>query len=156
MRILPVLVLLCAAPLLVGCDALGIESGSAATARKEADGKAIGSACRHAMRAIEDCYTLNAKASKAAVYTGWMDMDAYMRENKIEGIAPVIPRKSAAPAAAASDTEAASAGESGAPSGHASTDAGSHGAPAEAPAAAHKAAKLGKVVAAVPREATTH
>ena len=44
------------------------------------------------MRAIEDCYTLNPKAVKASVYTGWREMDEYMRENKLEGIAPVVPR----------------------------------------------------------------
>jgi hypothetical protein len=95
MRILPVYCpLLLACLLVAGCDALGIESTTATTARKEADGMAIGSACRHAMRAIEDCYTLNPKAAKAAVYSGWRQMDEYMRENKIDGIAPVIPRKS--------------------------------------------------------------
>jgi hypothetical protein len=105
-RILTLTSLLLAAGLMVGCDALGIESGTATAARKEADGMAIGSACRHALRAIEDCYTLNPKATKAAVYAGWREMDEYMRENKIEGIVPVIPRKSAKPAA-----EAASAAE---------------------------------------------
>lgn len=78
---------------LSACDMLGIESGSAMAARKEAEGKAIGSACRHAVRAIEDCYTMNPKAQKAAVYAGWREMDEYMRENKLEGVAPVIPRK---------------------------------------------------------------
>ena len=47
---------------LSGCDLLGIESGSVTAAKKEAEGKAVGGACRHAMRAIEDCYTLNPKA----------------------------------------------------------------------------------------------
>ncbi|MGY0197351.1 hypothetical protein ACWA7J_19995 [Leptothrix sp. BB-4] len=105
-RFLTLFSLLLAAGLMVGCDALGIESGTATAARKEADGMAIGSACRHALRAIEDCYTLNPKATKAAVYAGWREMDEYMRENKIEGIVPVIPRKTAKPAA-----EAASAAE---------------------------------------------
>ena len=63
----------------------------------EADGKAIGSACRHAMRAIEDCYVLNPKAQKAAVYAGWREMDEYMRENKLEGVAPVVPRPGSKP-----------------------------------------------------------
>jgi hypothetical protein len=78
------------------CDMLGIESGADMATRKESEGKAIGSACRHAMRAIEDCYTLNRKASKSAVFAGWREMDEYMRENKLEGIAPVIPRVAAA------------------------------------------------------------
>ena len=77
---------------LSGCDLLGIESGSVTAAKKEAEGKAVGGACRHAMRAIEDCYTLNPKAQKAAVYAGWREMDEYLRETKGEGIAPVIPR----------------------------------------------------------------
>jgi hypothetical protein len=79
--------------LLVGCEQLGIEDPAKALANKEAEGKAIGSACRHALRAIEDCYTLNPKAQKAAVFNGWKEMDEYMRENKLEGVAPVVPRK---------------------------------------------------------------
>ena len=94
--------------LLSGCDQLGIEDPAKVAAAKEADGKAIGSACRHANRAIEDCYTLNPKAQKAAVFAGWKDMDAYMRENKIEGIAPVVPRPSAVkPSAPAADDDQA-------------------------------------------------
>jgi len=76
---------------LAGCDQLGIESAATVNARKEADSKAIGGACRHAGRAIEDCYTLNKKADKAAMYTGWREMNEYMRENKIEPVPPVIP-----------------------------------------------------------------
>lgn len=86
LRLLPLLFALAA------CEQLGIEDPAKAAASKEAEGKAIGSACRHAMRAIEDCYTLNPKASKAAVYQGWREMDEYMRENKLEGVAPVVPR----------------------------------------------------------------
>ncbi len=77
--------------LLAGCDQLGIESATTVNARKEADSKAIGGACRHAGRAIEDCYTLNKKADKAAMYAGWREMNEYMRENKIEPVLPVIP-----------------------------------------------------------------
>ena len=92
--------------LLSGCDQLGIEDPAKVAAAKEADGKAIGSACRHANRAIEDCYTLNPKAQRAAVFSGWKEMDAYMRENKIEGIAPVVPRPSAVkPSAPAGDDD---------------------------------------------------
>ena len=83
--------LLCALTLLVsGCDQLGIESASAVAARKEADGKAVGGACRHAGRAIEDCYTLNRRAERASVYAGWREMSEYMRENKVEPVAPVL------------------------------------------------------------------
>lgn len=77
---------------LAACEQLGIDDPAKVAAAKEAEGKAIGSACRHAVRAIEDCYVLNPKAQKAAVYTGWREMDEYMRENKLEGITPVVPR----------------------------------------------------------------
>ena len=70
-----------ASTLLSGCDALGIESPAQESARKEEEGKAIGSACRHAVRSIEDCFRSNPKAGKAAVFAGWKEMDAYMREN---------------------------------------------------------------------------
>jgi len=91
--------LLLALPLLAAlsaCEQLGIDDPAKVAAAKEAEGKAIGSACRHAMRAIEDCYILNPKAQKAAVYAGWREMDEYMRENKLEGVAPVVPRPGAA------------------------------------------------------------
>lgn len=84
--------LLLLAPLALGaCDLLGIEPLSAVQARREAEGKAVGSACRHAGRAIEDCYTLNRKADKAAVFAGWREMNDYMTENKIEVVAPSLP-----------------------------------------------------------------
>ncbi|MBC8058301.1 MAG: hypothetical protein H7Y61_17135, partial [Rhizobiales bacterium] len=57
---------------------------------RDADGRAIGGACRHAGRAIEDCYALNRKADRAAVFAGWRDMNDYMRENKIEEVAPTV------------------------------------------------------------------
>jgi hypothetical protein len=82
--------LLAVAVLVSGCDLLGIESAQAIAERREADGKAVGGACRHAGRAIEDCYALNRKADKAAVFAGWREMNDYMRENKIEAVAPQV------------------------------------------------------------------
>jgi hypothetical protein len=82
------LLLLCA--LLASCDQLGIESTSSVAARKDADGKAIGGACRHAGRAIEDCYSLNKRAEKAAVYAGWREMNDYMRDNQLVSVLPVL------------------------------------------------------------------
>ena len=99
---------LCLCALLAGCDQLGIDTPQKAAERQAAEAKAIGSACRHAMRAIEDCYTLNPKADKSAVFSGWREMDEYMRENKLEGIAPVVPRPAPAaskPSAPADDVE---------------------------------------------------
>ncbi|HEY1091315.1 MAG TPA: hypothetical protein VGE47_09495 [Burkholderiaceae bacterium] len=91
---------------LAACDQLGIEDPVKVAAAKEADGKAIGSACRHAMRAIEDCYALNPKAHKAAVFAGWKEMDEYMRENKLEGIAPAAKASTSASAGDADEVEA--------------------------------------------------
>lgn len=86
-----------------GCDQLGIETPQKTAERQLAEAKAVGGACRHALRAIEDCYTLNPKSDKSAVYDGWREMDEYMRENKLEGIVPVVPRPApSAPAAKAS------------------------------------------------------
>jgi hypothetical protein len=99
-----------ASSLLSGCDmlggALGIESPEKVAAAREADGKAIGGACRHAGRAIEDCYALNKKADKASVFAGWRDMNDYMRENKIEAVTPTLvvpPATQVAKAAAAAE-----------------------------------------------------
>jgi hypothetical protein len=67
---------------------MGGEPAEAVAARKEAEGKAIGGACRHAGRAIEDCFALNRRADKAALFAGWREMNDYMRENKIDAVAP--------------------------------------------------------------------
>jgi hypothetical protein len=82
--------LLLAALLLGGCDLQSIQAALAdpKIAQREAEAKAIGSACRHGLRSLEDCYSLNEKASKSAIYNGWREMDLYMRENKIEGVEP--------------------------------------------------------------------
>ncbi len=74
-----------------GCDMLGMESPEKLAAAREAEGKAVGGACRHAGRAIEDCYQLNKRVDKAAIFAGWRDMNDYMRENKIEPVAPQLP-----------------------------------------------------------------
>lgn len=78
--------LLLSSGLMAGCEALGIETATQVAARKEAEARAIGSACRHAVRSIEDCFSSNPKAGKAAVFAGWKDMDQYMRENEIVGM----------------------------------------------------------------------
>ena len=83
------LVLSLAAPLwLAGCDMLGIETASVVAARREAEGKAIGAGCRHAARSVEQCFALNKRAEKAAVFAGWRDMNDYMRENKMNAMPP--------------------------------------------------------------------
>ncbi len=108
MRTLPALI--CCALLLVACEQLGIEDpakvAAAAAAAKESEGKAVGSACRQTGRALEDCYALNPKSLKSAVFAGWRDMDGYMRENKIENS---IPETTPRPGAEAKPAEANSA-----------------------------------------------
>ncbi len=85
--------------LLAGCDLLGIEPASKVAERKAAADKAIGAACRHAGRAIEDCYALNKRADKGAVFAGWREMNDYMRENDIEVVLPRLTAAGAAPPA---------------------------------------------------------
>jgi hypothetical protein len=79
---------------MVGCDQvnqkLGLEDPARKEARLEAEAKAVGSACRHSGRAIEDCYSIYAWLPKAGVYAGWREMDEYMRANQIETIAPQL------------------------------------------------------------------
>ena len=126
------------ATLLGGCEQLGIPDPAKTEAQAEADGKAIGSACRHAGRAIEDCFTLNQAAQKAAVFAGWKEMNDYMVENKIVEIAPQLPPP-LPPAEAKAAAKAKRAGEKAAAEAqkaHANSDADkdSHG-DAEAEAA---------------------
>lgn len=104
-RLTTALSLACLTLALSACDVLGIPDPAKEAAAKEAEGKAIGSACRHALRAIEDCYTLNPRAQKAAIYQGWREMDEYMRENKLEGVAPSVARGEAKKAKATQDEE---------------------------------------------------
>jgi hypothetical protein len=96
------LVLVFGTTLVAGCDMLGIESAEKVAAARDADGKAIGAACRQTARALEDCYAVYKKADRAAVYAGWRDMNDYMRENKIESVVPQV---------AAQATQAKGAGE---------------------------------------------
>ena len=70
---------------------MGFEDPVEKAARAEADGKAVGGACRQSGRAIEDCYSIYSWLPKSAVYEGWRDMDAYMRDNKLETVEPQLP-----------------------------------------------------------------
>ena len=129
MRSLPLLLALLG--LLAGCDQLGIESATATAERKAADGKATGAACRHAGRAIEDCYTLNKKVDRAAVYAGWREMDDYMRENKIE---PVVPQIKPAEPKPKPPAEGEEGGDAHAAEAEAPAKGGADKAPPEKPA----------------------
>jgi hypothetical protein len=85
------LVLLCV-PLLAGCemlyDLLDIPDPQARAAAAEAEGRAIGGGCRHSGRALEDCYSMNPQASKAAIFAGWRQMNDYMIENNLQEVPP--------------------------------------------------------------------
>lgn len=108
---LPVAAVVLATALLAGCDmlggALGIESPEKVAAAREAEGKAIGGACRNAARAIEDCFALNRKADKAAVFAGWREMNDYMRENKIDPVTPQLVTKVAGAKAVVTEADSA-------------------------------------------------
>lgn len=115
----PAGVLLAATWLLTGCDALGLETPGKLALKKEAEGRAIGGACRHAVRRLEDCYGSNPKASKAAIFEGWREMDEYMRENDIAGMPAQVaqPRASAEEVVLPASSTSATPGTAAAPSG---------------------------------------
>jgi hypothetical protein len=83
--------------LLLGCDQVKERAGFADPTKMEAEGKAIGGACRHAGRGLEDCYQLNKLASKSAVFAGWKEMNEYMLKNNMQAVTPIIPPESLVP-----------------------------------------------------------
>jgi len=80
-----------------GCDQLKERAGIQDPAKLEAEGKAIGSACRHAGWGIEDCFRLNPDASKPAMFSGWKEMNEYMLKNNMQPLPPTVPLESEAP-----------------------------------------------------------
>jgi hypothetical protein len=101
-----------------GCDRLGVPNPERDAAVREADANATGAACRLSGKGIEDCYAQNTEASRAAVYAGWLKMNDYMRENKLEEIKPTeipVPASTAEESAASAS---ASASASAKASGH--------------------------------------
>lgn len=96
LRALLVLALL---PLTAGCDQIADVLELPNQSRIEAEGRAIGGACRHAGRSLEDCYALNPDATKSAVFAGWRDMNDYMMEHKLD-VVPSRLTPGGAPAAA--------------------------------------------------------
>lgn len=86
---------LLATTVLSGCnveEALGLGPDPRLVMRQN-EGKAVGGACRHAMRGLEDCYALNPKISKSYIFEGWKEMDEYMREHKLDGEPAVFTQK---------------------------------------------------------------
>lgn len=68
---------------LTGCERLNEIANQA-----KLNGRAIGAACRHSGRALEDCFQRNPRVSKADVYAGWKEMNEYMTQKKLDVIAP--------------------------------------------------------------------
>jgi len=81
--------------LLSGCDMLGLETPGMVTQRQAAEARAVGAACRHAVRSIEDCFASNPRLSRAEMFEGWREMDQHMRDNDIQGM-PQQPETAAA------------------------------------------------------------
>ena len=81
--------------LLTGCDQigqrLGLEDPQAKEIKADAEGKAVGSACRQSGRAIEDCYSVYRWLPKASIFTGWREMNDYMLANKLDVVEPKLP-----------------------------------------------------------------
>jgi hypothetical protein len=109
LRALLVLALL---PLSAACDQLADVLELPNPSRIEAEGRAVGSACRHAGRSLEDCYALNPAAAKAAVFAGWRDMNDYMMEHKLD----VVPSRLAPGSTPATAGNTHSTPQSNAPS----------------------------------------
>ena len=111
------LVLLALLPFAAGCDQLAEVLELPNPSKVEAEGRAVGSACRHAGRSLEDCYSLNPAAAKAAVFAGWRDMNDYMMEHKLEVVPSLLTPDSTEPAAAKPAEHAASAQAAASPTG---------------------------------------
>ena len=72
---------------LAACDQIAVLDGTKA---READALAVGSACRHSGRALEDCFAMYPASPKAQIFTGWKEMNDYMTENKIGVVSPTL------------------------------------------------------------------
>ena len=81
--------------LLGACDQISQQLGLDDAERKElkadAEGRAVGSACRQSGRAIEDCYSLYRWLPKASIFAGWKEMNDYMLANNLGIVEPKLP-----------------------------------------------------------------
>ncbi|WP_269532757.1 hypothetical protein [Chitinimonas sp. BJYL2] len=68
---------------LTGCDRVNELASQA-----KMNGQAIGAACRHSGRNLEDCYRRNARVSKADIFAGWKQMNEYMAKNSLDVVPP--------------------------------------------------------------------
>lgn len=121
--------------LLLMTQLAGCEQVSDVVNKQKSNGKAVGAACRHSGRALEDCYQRNPKVSKSDIYAGWKEMNEYMQAKKLDVVRPSPdasggaesgeisaekkkPSTASAPASAASSVKAAGKTASKASAGH--------------------------------------
>lgn len=88
MRKLKILMVAGAATMLSSCDLSQIPGLDGKLSLD--DSKAVGAACRHSGRALEDCFALNPNTHQSGVFDGWRDMNDYMLANQIEVVKPEI------------------------------------------------------------------
>lgn len=88
MRKLKILMVAGAATMLSSCDLSQIPGLDGKLSLE--DSKAVGAACRHSGRALEDCFVMNPKTHQSGVFEGWRDMNDYMLANEIEVVKPEI------------------------------------------------------------------
>jgi hypothetical protein len=88
MRKLKILMVAGAATMLSSCDLSQIPGLDGKLSIE--DSKAVGAACRHSGRALEDCFAMNPKTHPAGVFDGWRDMNDYMLANQIDVVKPEI------------------------------------------------------------------
>jgi hypothetical protein len=95
MKKLKVLVVASAATMLSSCDLSQIPGLDGKFSLE--DSKAVGAACRHSGRALEDCFAMNPKTYPSGVFEGWRDMNDYMLANSIDIVKPEIRNSSFSP-----------------------------------------------------------
>lgn len=88
MRKLKILMVAGAATMLSSCDLSQIPGLDGKLSLD--DSKAVGAACRHSGRALEDCFALNPNTHQSGVFDGWRDMNDYMLANQIDVVKPEI------------------------------------------------------------------
>lgn len=102
-RLMPLLLL----TLITGCEQIGdlleLPDPRGEEAKAVAEGQAIGGACRHSGRSLEDCYVLNPQSQKASIFAGWREMNDYMMQNDMA----TVPSQLLPAQEAKSDAEAA-------------------------------------------------
>lgn len=88
MKKLKILMVASAATMLSSCDLSQIPGLDGKLSIE--DSKAVGAACRHSGRALEDCFTLNPNTYQSGVFEGWRDMNDYMIANGLDVVKPEI------------------------------------------------------------------